>query len=168
MGCRGKKKKDFLFGFLFCFLAVMLFGCNSVLKSATSSASGKNLNMSGYAMFAEGEFANAETLVPQGKVIIGRVDYKSRKVTIPADTKVPDSGFFKATKTKSLLGVEESIFEYDWTASSVDNGKVAEDKCKELQKKAEQALNPVVVDTVSTDTKQKDVTENTEKAEQVK
>jgi hypothetical protein len=39
-------------------------------------------------------------------------------VGIPADQKVPTTGYFKATKTKSLFGTEEQIIEYDFTAGS--------------------------------------------------
>lgn len=82
------------------------------------SASGKNLNMDGYLMLGEVETANAETGTPVGKLIIGRVTYKSRKVGIPADQKVPTTGYFKATATKSFFGTEEKIVEYDFTAGS--------------------------------------------------
>jgi hypothetical protein len=47
-----------------------------------------------------------------------RVSYKSRKVGIPTDQKVPTTGYYKATKTKSLFGTEEEIVEYDFTAGS--------------------------------------------------
>lgn len=97
---------------------LLLAGCNSTGKAMTNSASGKNLNMDGYVMLGEVETANAETGTPQGKLIIGRLSYKSRKVGIPADQKVPTAGYFKATKTKSFFGAEEEIIEYDFTAGS--------------------------------------------------
>ena len=65
--------------------------------------------------------ASPETGTPSGKLIIGRVTYKSRKVAIPANQKVPTTGYYKATKTKSLFGTEEKIIEYDFTSESPDN-----------------------------------------------
>lgn len=108
-----------IIAFIVVVLLVILFaGCNSTTKAMTNSASGKNLNMDGYVMLGEIETANAETGTPQGKLIIGRVTYKSRRVSIPAEQKVPTTGYFKSTKTKSLLGTEEEIIEYDFTAGS--------------------------------------------------
>ena len=91
---------------LFCAaFAVLLTGCSSTISSVTASAGGKNLNLDGYLMFSELETANPETATPCGKLVIGRVTYKSRKVSIPADHKVPTAGYFKSTKTKSLFGI---------------------------------------------------------------
>ena len=98
--------------------ALMLAGCGTTAKKVTESASGKNLGLDGYVMIGEVETANPETATPQGRLIIGRLTYKSRKVGIPADQKVPTTGFFKATRTKSLFGTEETIIEYDFTAGS--------------------------------------------------
>ena len=72
-------------------------------------------------MLGNVETASPETGTPTGKLIIGRVTYKSRKVAIPADQKVPTTGYYKATKTKSLFGTEEEIVEYDFTSESPDN-----------------------------------------------
>ena len=72
-------------------------------------------------MLGDVETASPETGTPTGKLIIGRVTYKSRKVAIPADQKVPTTGYYKATKTKSLFGTEEEIVEYDFTSESPDN-----------------------------------------------
>jgi len=99
-------------------LLLLLAGCGSTAKKMTESASGKNLGLDGYVMLGELETANPETATPQGKLIIGRLTYKSRKVGIPADQKVPTTGYFKATKTRSLFGAEETIIEYDFTAGS--------------------------------------------------
>jgi hypothetical protein len=118
------------------FLAGVLCGCNSAGKAMTNSASNKNLNLDGYVMLGEIETANAETGTPQGKLIIGRLTYKSRKVGIPADQKVPTAGYFKATKTKSLFGTEEMIIEYDFTAGSDADAKKA---LEELRKRQEDA-----------------------------
>ena len=97
---------------------LLLTGCASTAKSMTESAAGKNLNLDGYVMLSELETANPETGTPNGKILIGRMTYKSRKVGIPADQKVPTAGYFKSTKTKSLFGTEEEIIEYDFTAGS--------------------------------------------------
>ena len=98
--------------------ALLLAGCGTTAKKVTESASGKNLGLDGYVMLGELETTNPETATPQGRLIIGRLTYKSRKVGIPADQKVPTTGYFKATKTRSLFGTEEQIIEYDFTAGS--------------------------------------------------
>lgn len=99
-------------------IVVSCTGCASTMNKMTASASGKNLNMDGYVMLGELETANPETATPQGRMIIGRVTYKSRKVGIPADQKVPTTGYYKSTLTKSLFGTEEKIVEFDFTAGS--------------------------------------------------
>lgn len=109
-----------------------LAGCASTGKAITNSASGKNLNLEGYVMLGKIETSNPETGTPQGEMIMGRVTYKSRRVGIPADQKVPTAGYFKATKTKSFFGTEEIIIEYDFTAGS---DKDAETALKELEKR---------------------------------
>lgn len=110
-----------LFGLiLIAAIVVMLLmtGCSSTANKLTQSASGKNLDLDGYVMLGELETANPETATPQGRMIIGRVTYKSRKVGIPAGQKVPTTGYYKSTQTKSLFGTEEKIVEFDFTAGS--------------------------------------------------
>ena len=119
---------------------VMLAGCNSPAHAVTDSASGKNLDLSGYVMLGELETANNETLSPQGRMILGRVTYKSRKVGIPADQKVPNSGYFRATKSKSLFGTEDIIIEYDWTAGSDADAVAAEQRLQLMKEDAERAF----------------------------
>lgn len=119
---------------------LVVSGCASTSKAVTQSASGKNLNLDGYVMLGELETANPETATPQGRMIMGRVTYKSRKVGIPADQKVPTAGYFKATKTKSLFGTEEQIIEYDFTAGSDADAKKAEELLKAKQAEAEKAF----------------------------
>ena len=127
---------------LFCAAsAALLAGCSSTMRSVTSSAGGKNLNLDGYLMFGELETANPETATPCGKLIIGRVTrvtYKSRKVSIPADHKVPTAGYFKSTKTKSLFGTEEHIIEYDFTAGSDADAEKALKLLEEKRQAAEE------------------------------
>lgn len=96
----------------------MLTGCASNVRRITDSASAKNLNADGYLMWGAIDSNNPETGTPEGKMIIGRLTYKSRKVGIPADQKVPTTGYFKSTQTKSLFGTEERIVEFDFTAGS--------------------------------------------------
>lgn len=115
----------------------VLAGCASTAQSVTESASGKNLNVDGYVLLGEVETANPETGTPVGKLIIGRLTYKSRKVGIPADQKVPTTGYFKATKTRTLFGTEEHIVEYDFTAGSDADAKKA---LKLLEEKRQEAL----------------------------
>ena len=100
--------------------------------------------MDGYVMLSELETANPETGTPQGRLIIGRLTYKSRKVGIPADQKVPTTGYFKATRTKSLFGTEEEIVEYDFTAGSEADAekamKALEAKRKEAESRREESF----------------------------
>lgn len=125
-----------------CALAAVLFlaGCGTTAKKVTESASGKNLGLDGYVMLGELETANPETATPQGKIIVGRVTYKSRKVGIPADQKVPTTGYFKATSTESLFGTKETIIEYDFTAGSDADAKKAEEALKAKRAAAEKAF----------------------------
>jgi|GEM_PF-488506 len=115
-------------------------GCGSTSRKMTESASGKNLGLDGYVMLGELETANPETATPQGKIIVGRVTYKSRKVGIPADQKVPTTGYFKATATESLFGTKETIIEYDFTAGSDADAKKAEEALKAKRAAAEKAF----------------------------
>ena len=114
-----------------------LTGCASTMRGVTDSAGGKNLNLDGYVMLGELETANPETGTPNGKLIIGRVTYKSRKVGIPADQKVPTAGYFKSTKTKSFFGTEEEIIEYDFTAGSDADAREAMRILEEKRRQAE-------------------------------
>lgn len=120
-------------------LAAFATGCGSVSEDLTTAASGKNLGLDGYMMYGTIETNNPETGTPEGKLIIGRVTYKSRKVGIPADQKVPNTGNFKATKTKSFFGTEEMIIEYDWTAGSDADAKAAEERLQQMKEAAEAA-----------------------------
>jgi hypothetical protein len=118
-------------------LVVLLAGCSTFQNKAADSAAQKNLNADGYVMVGELESTNTDTQTPRGRLIIGRLTYKSRKVGIPADQKVPTTGYFKHTKTKSLFGTEEEITEYDFTAGSDADAKAARE---ELEKKRQEAM----------------------------
>ena len=120
-------KKIFIFGAV-AVGALVLAGCNSTVRAMTQSASGKNLNLDGYVMVGDVEASNAETGTPQGRLIIGRVTYKSRRVGIPSDQKVPTTGYYKSTKTKSLFGTEEEIVEWDFTAGTEQEAKAVMEK----------------------------------------
>jgi hypothetical protein len=118
---QGKEKTEMKKIFIVLFTMFTVFcivGCNTAANKAVQSAGNKNLNLDGYLMYGDLETATPETGTPQGKLIIGRVSYKSRKVGIPTDQKVPTTGYYKAIKTKSLFGTEEEIVEYDFTAGS--------------------------------------------------
>lgn len=91
-------------------LGLLLTGCTSTANRMTQSASGKNLNLDGYIMLGKVETANAETGTPQGRLIIGRVTYKSRRVGIPADQKVPTTGYFKSTETEVCSGRKRRLW----------------------------------------------------------
>ena len=116
---------------------VGLVGCNSTSKAVTQSASGKNLNLNGYVMLGSAEAANAEIGTPEGKLIIESVTCKSRRVGIPADQKVPTTGYFKLTETESLFGTKEKIVEYDFTAGSEAEAERALKVLEEKRKAAE-------------------------------
>ena len=114
-----------------------LAGCASTANKMTQSASGKNLNLDGYVMLGKVETANSETGTPTGEMIMGRVTYKSRRVGIPADQKVPTTGYFKSTETESLFGTKEKIVEYDFTAGSEAEAERALKVLEEKRKAAE-------------------------------
>ena len=115
-------------------------GCGTTGKAVTQSASGKNLNLDGFLMMSKIEAANPETATPQGEMIMGRFAYKSRKVGIPADQKVPTTGYFKATQTENLFGTKEIIIEYDFTAGSDADAAAALQKLEEKRKEAEKVI----------------------------
>ena len=123
------KETDYFDVWFFCvcivLMALLLTGCASAGKEVAKNAGSKNVNADGYVMLGKIETANPETITPQGVMIIGRVNYKSRRVAVPADQKVPTTGNFKATKTKSFFGTEEIIIEYDFTAGSDAEAKTA-------------------------------------------
>ena len=120
---------------------VSLAGCQSTTDRLAESASGKNVDLRGYLMLGEIETATAETGTPVGKMIIGRAEYKSRKVAIPADQKVPTTGNFRAVKSKSLFGTEEIIIEYDFTAGNDADAQAAMETLEKRKAEAEKALN---------------------------
>lgn len=109
-------------------VGMMLAGCSSVGESAVQSASGKNLTLDGTVSYGVIEAANNETATPQGKMIVGRLSYKSRVVGIPDGHTVPNTGYFKSTRTKSLFGTEEQIIEYDFTASDSETALGVQEK----------------------------------------
>lgn len=118
-------------------LGLLLTGCTSTANKMTQSASGKNLNLDGYVMLGKVETANSETGTLTGEMIMGRVTYKSRRVGIPADQKVPTTGYFKSTETESLFGTKEKIVEYDFTAGSEAEAERALKVLEEKRKAAE-------------------------------
>lgn len=129
------------------FALFMCVGCQSTTDRLAESASGKNVDLRGYLMLGEIETATAETGTPVGKMIIGRAEYKSRKVAIPADQKVPTAGNFRAVKSKSLFGTEEIIIEYDFTAGSDADAKAAMEALEKRKNEAEKTLNGTPAET---------------------
>ncbi len=115
---------------LFPAIAVAFSGCNSTVSTLAASAGEKNLDLSGYVMLGKLETVNPNTASPAGKLIIGRVNYKSRLVALDKNKQVPNTGAFRATRTVSLFGTQETIIEYDFTASGADAaGKI----CRALE-----------------------------------
>ena len=135
----------------FCFIAsiccLLIAGCGSIGKGITDSATGKNLGLDGYVMYGKIETNNPDTGTPEGTLIIGSVTYKSRRVGIPAEQKVPNTGNFKAVKRKTLFGTEEITIEYDWTAGSDADNKAAEERLKDLKDKAMKSMDGVKTNT---------------------
>lgn len=126
---------------LIAFCAIMLLvGCQSTTDKLAESAVNKNVTASGYISMGEVEIANPETGTPQGRIITGKLDYRSRKVGIPADQKVPTTGFFKATKSIGLFGTEDVVIEYDFTAGSDADAKVALENLEKKKQEAETAF----------------------------
>ena len=122
-------------------LLVLCFcGCQSTTDRLADSAGNKNVTLGGYVMMGEVEFANPETATPQGKMIVGKAEYRSRKVGIPADQKVPSTGFFKATKSIGLLGTEEWVIEYDYTAGNDADALAAMTALENKRQAAEEAF----------------------------
>ena len=107
-----------------CIAGVLLSGCSSD-RSLVQSAGTKNLDLNGYVMLGELQSANPETVTPLGRLLLGRVTYRSRLTGIPREQKVPDSAAFRAVQTESLLGTRELIVEYDFTASNADSAAAA-------------------------------------------
>lgn len=122
---------------------VMFCGCQSTTDRLAESASNKNVDINGYVMLGEIEMANAQTATPQGKMIVGKVEYRSRKVGIPADQKVPTTGYFRATKSIGFFGTEEQVITYDFTTGSDADAKAA---MEALEKKRE-AVEKTFADT---------------------
>ena len=116
-------------------------GCQSTADRLAESAVNKNVTASGYISMGEVEVANPETGTPQGRIITGKLEYRSRKVGIPADQKVPTTGFFKATKSIGLFGTEDVVIEYDFTAGSDADAKAALEALEKKKKDAEKAFD---------------------------
>ena len=123
------------------FCCLMFSGCQSTTDRIAESASNKNVDINGYVMLGEIEMANAQTATPQGRMIVGKVEYSSRKVGIPADQKVPTTGYFRATKSTGLFGTEDQVITYDFTAGSDADAKAAIEALEKKRKEAESAFN---------------------------
>ena len=119
---------------------VVLAGCQSTTKTFTDATGNKNVNVGGYLTLGELETANPETITPQGRMIVGKVEYRSRKVGIPAEQKVPTTGFFRAIKSTTLFGTEEQVIEYDFTTGSDADAKAALEALEKKREAAEKAF----------------------------
>lgn len=113
-----------------CFFAA---GCSNAAARFCESAGSKNIGLDGYVLYGTAESADSSTGTPVGKVIMGRLVYKSRKVGIPADQKVPNTGNFKSTRIKTFFGTEEHIVEYDFTADSAASAETAAARLEEIK-----------------------------------
>lgn len=105
-------------------LIFALAGCRSTTDAMAASAGEKNVDLRGYVMLGEIETANSDTATPRGRMIIGDVSYRSRKVGIPATQKVPNAGSYRHTKKTTLFGTSEMTTEWDYTAASPDEAAI--------------------------------------------
>lgn len=105
------------YGFFLTAALLGLTGCSSLQEQTAEYLSGKNTTLDGYVFYGSGETVNPETASPRAKVMIGRMSFKSRNVSVPETAKIPNTGYFKSTRAKSVFGTEEEIIEYDFTAS---------------------------------------------------
>ena len=126
-------KSILYFSFIMFFIAAMTAGCRTQ-NGTFSGTENKNIDMSGYVMYSKVQTADSSTGTPVGKIIMGRVNYKSRKVGIPADQKIPFTGNFKSTRTKTIFGTEEHIVEYDFTAGSETEAAAVSAKLEKVKK----------------------------------
>ncbi len=125
------------------FILISLFfvtGCSTPLNNAIKSASEKNIKASGYLAAGEIETINTETASPKIKGATGRLEYSSTVVGIDADKITPNYGKFKAIKTKSFFGSEETIIEYEYTAGNEQEAEKARKFLEAKRKEAEQKL----------------------------
>ena len=113
--------------------AVMLPGCSTNVERLTQSTGSKNVGIDGYVMYGKVDAASDSTAMPTGQMILGRLVYKSRRVGIPANQQVPNTGNFKSTWSKSLFGTEEHIIEYDFTAGNKSEALETEKKLEKLK-----------------------------------
>ena len=116
-------------------VAATLQGCRSQGELFPAGTESKNIGMEGYVMYGKIHTADSSTGTPVGKIIVGRVNYKSRKVGIPADQKIPFTGNFKSTRTKTIFGTEEHIVEYDFTADNSSDAAAAAGKLEDMKEK---------------------------------
>ena len=127
-------KSILCFSFIMFFIAATTAGCRTQ-NGTFSGTENKNIDMSGYVMYSKVQTADSSTGTPVGKIIMGRVNYKSRKVGIPADQKIPFTGNFKSTRTKTIFGTEEHIVEYDFTADNSSDAAAAAGKLEDMKEK---------------------------------
>ena len=128
-----------LYKLLFCSLyCIALTGCSSTTKTLLTQTGAKNVNIDGCIMSAQLESASIATNVPQGKLLIGNAAYRSRRVGIPIDQKVPVAVFFRAERNTSIFGTGNIVLEYDFTADSVQTANVIANnitqQCQEISK----------------------------------
>ena len=108
----------------FAALSVLCFfmtGCSSTRTQLADNASGKNIDISGYLMLGKAEMINPDSAAPTGKLLIGRVNYKSRLIAVDKNKQIPTAGSFRAVRNVSLFGTEETIIEYDFTAADAQS-----------------------------------------------
>ena len=129
------KKRIMILSAVAAAVVVIASGCAATTEKLTAAAGPKNVGMDGYVMYGAIETANPETGTPQGKLIIGNVSYKSRRVSIPVTEKVPTAGNYKHTKKVTLFGTSEHTTEWDFTAASPDEAEVIEKALRDQEER---------------------------------
>ena len=132
-------KKFFLLAFSLFF--PLITGCSSAGEKLAGGAAGKNLDISGYVMLGKVETVAPETASPLGKFIIGRLNYKSRLVAVGKDQQIPTAGSFRAVRSFSLFGNQETVIEYDFTAANAQAAASIVQALEQQRCNAEKALS---------------------------
>lgn len=114
-------------------IILSLTACSSTAGKLTKATAGKSVTMRGGISYLQGTITNPETGTPEITTIAGNVSYKGRIVGIGKEHRTPNTGNFRAVKSKGIFGGEEIVIEWDYTADSPETAKAVE---KAMQEKA--------------------------------
>ena len=131
-------KKSKIFTALLAVISLFMLGCSSTKTLLAGNTAGKNIDISGYLMLGKIETVNSDTATPVGKLLVGRVNYKSRLVAVDKNKQIPITGSFRAVRSVSLFGTGETVIEYDFTAA---DASTATGICQALEQQRINAEN---------------------------